>query len=106
MKVDGLPYEFELELSQVVFRDPVKPGASSTGMPTGIANAETRLMVDAEAELVLVMRWKNATERNGAKDAAGKYSMPPKPPAMALVPFSNVCSMIPLDAALAPAAKK
>ena len=90
MKVPGLPYDFEIELQQISFREGVKPGLSRMALPSAQANDMTQLYLDAENDMVCILRWENPA-RKAAK----------LPPSMALVPFSNILSMVPMLAPVA-----
>lgn len=106
MKVPGLEYEFETELAQVTFRTAIRPGRSGMVMPSAAADDKTQLLLDAESEVVAVLRWGGRAEREGVKGTDGKYTAPPKSPSVALVPFGNIASMVPVLQPAAAAAKK
>lgn len=85
MKIPGLDYEFETELEQLQLRAPIKPSRSSAVMPSATSGPTIQLLLDANNELVAVLRWGTQADRQSKK-----------PPTIALVPFSNVASMVPL----------
>lgn len=87
MKIPGLPYDFELELQQVSFKSNIKTRTTAPVAASAMSSGDCQLLVDADAEIVAVLRWANATERT---------AKPPKAPSIALVPFGNVSSMVPL----------
>lgn len=76
MKVKGLPYDFEVELGFVCFKEQVRY-APLKGLPAEIsANQNTTLLLDTEAEILCIRRKDND--------------------ATVLVPLANVASMTPL----------